>query len=97
MHTYLLTEDCNGTAINAQESNQGFEVYPNPFTEVLYFSAKDFKSQKWYLTDISGRQVGLGIMDAELQELQVESLPSGSYLLHLGNNTEMRHFRIQKQ
>lgn len=97
MHTYVLTEDCNGTAINDQENNTDLKIYPNPCSEVLYLADNGIKYKEWYLTDLSGRQMDAGRMEAERQEIQVKSLPSGSYMLHVRSTEEWLHFRIQKQ
>ena len=65
-------------------------IYPNPVTDILTVSiGNDMGSTEEYeLTDLQGRIVLSGVLEHNITNINIVSLTTGIYLLHLnGENT----------
>lgn len=68
-----------GTVGLAQHETLEFDVYPNPVNSVLYVKASS--ESDYRILDVNGRMVLNGTLFPITQNIQVEQLESGSYIL----------------
>ena len=88
----LLTSDACGT-VNTHDSAaiSRLVVFRNPFSEKLQFEIQSSTPENWLvlLTDMFGRKfMEIYVASNGLQEMPVEDLPSGLYLLSCENGRE---------
>lgn len=62
-----------------------FRLYPNPSSDKMYVSVGDKIAEEYTITDMAGRQVGGGSIGSSSGQIDIHSLPSGIYLLHIEN------------
>ena len=68
-----------------------FSVYPNPANGVLFVEAVHAPSlpdQTYRITNIMGQTLLQGSINAEIQQINIASLPAGLYFLSVGNTTQ---------
>ena len=81
------------TGINEQESDIIYSVYPNPADEILNI---DFKRQPdnnilFHIVDLNGRIVYSNLLMNSLHnEIPIESIPGGIYLMKLTSTLFIR-------
>ncbi len=70
-------------------------TYPNPVRNILYINpVKQFNSFK--ITDVNGQVVRTGSFTDETTQLDLTTIPAGSYVLHLENGSAVEIIRISK-
>lgn len=74
--TGVPVNQCFTSTDDESENNNTLSIYPNPTQDVLYLS----KSAKWKL----GSALGNELMSGEGNELNLMELPSGMYILSIG-------------
>ena len=69
-----------------------FAVYPNPTNGVLFVQTLGATSlpteQEYRITNLMGQTLMQGHITAETQQIDVESLPEGMYLINVGDTTQ---------
>ena len=68
-----------------------FSVYPNPANGVLFVEtahAPSLPDQTYRITNIMGQTLLQGSINAEIQQINIASLPAGLYFLSVGNTTQ---------
>lgn len=94
MHAFdykLSCATCNALSANSPELNLGFELYPNPATNVLTVTGatKMAGEMTFTLTDITGQMFMNGTLDQHAgsfqQNLNISTLAPGIYMLTVGN------------
>lgn len=77
------------------------EIFPNPMTDVLHVKLPDQTNGAGYvfsLTGIDGKNYAAGVFDEVNNEVNAESIPSGTYLLSVANSyRQIRTFKIVKK
>ena len=69
------------TGTNSVEFNEaGFQVYPNPATDLIIFKNADEYTEKWII-DVQGKMV----LKTNANEISVSHLPSGMYIVKYTN------------
>lgn len=68
-------------------------IYPNPVKDFLYIKNKNYKIVKISLFDISGKMVFSG----KTESINMQSLPSGNYVLNIQTNEGFHNFKIIKK
>ncbi len=68
-----------------------FSVYPNPANDILFVEtvhAQSLPDQTYRITNIMGQTLLQGSINAEIQQINIASLPAGLYFLSVGNTTQ---------
>lgn len=78
-----IGSDVNNVGINEFVSGAGISIYPNPANAVLTIETN--REFNYVMTDISGRVVGSGSLKNGNNQLQVQDLATGTYLIQLTN------------
>lgn len=77
------------------------EIFPNPMTDVLHVKLPDQTNGAGYvfsLTGIDGKNYAAGVFNEADNEVNAESIPSGTYLLSVANShRQIRTFKIVKK
>lgn len=68
-------------------------IYPNPVKDFLYIKNKNYKIEKILLLDISGKIIFSG----KSESINMQSLPSGNYVLNIQTNEGYHNFKIIKK
>lgn len=102
---YPLVIDNGSTVLVFAASNVGIEgfgaraavqVYPNPCTDRLVVEGA--LNTAWRITDLQGRTVSNGSFNGMgLQQLDVQALTTGSYILLMDSDGQDRAIRFNKQ
>ena len=74
-----------GTSID-EASRIQVKIYPTPASNVLYIETSVLYNVPFQIVDIQGRVVKSGIFSDSQNEIQVENLTSGSYVLKFENS-----------
>jgi hypothetical protein len=82
---------------NVEDQIKSWEIYPNPVIDKLNILA-DQHIQKWQIHSLQGQLVKEGFFSEKLEEqnLSLESLKSGVYLLVLQGTADTRTFKLIK-
>ena len=74
------------------------EVYPNPVNDYLNIKLKaDYEKNQFYkLFDLNGRLIQNEELSHDIQSIDMAGLQPAIYLLHLGNGSEFKEFKIIK-
>lgn len=90
----LLCDNDNSLALDEVQTNNGLDVYPNPFTNMLYVKLKAPLELSYQIMDLQGRIYLEGQVVNETQiDLSLEQLPAGTYLF---KTTSEKGTAIQK-
>lgn len=82
--SYVYTKKISITSLsNVEHTTNKFEVYPNPFVDVIHFSSVDHIKQV-SLFDMEGKQVLAPTLPSEIMSLS--KLSSGVYFLYVTND-----------
>jgi len=73
-----------------------FHFYPNPVQDMLYLKTGDHNAYTYYLSDITGRVLLQGDMKDQAT-LDVHSLTSGLYLLHIRSGGHSMTYKVSKR
>jgi hypothetical protein len=68
------------------ELELGIRVYPNPTTEVLNIEYYDAVQSNFTILDAAGRNVMSGMLQNELNTIDINMMAPGTYTLHIENN-----------
>lgn len=87
------------TALEPENSNENFKVFPNPVSDLLTVEINTILSDaRWQLYDLSGRAVQSGLMKTPSTTINTTPLPVGTYLLSLSNSgSVVRSVRVVKK
>lgn len=81
---------------SSEELNEmGITIFPNPTTEILNVES-DGKKTELFLLDITGRVVLEKSLNDPKGELNLQSLPTGQYLLKVQKNEKLATFKVIK-
>lgn len=94
--TPIFVNDLQFTSLTAPRISH-FTVYPNPSTGIVWISTTSESGFKYELSDISGRIIQAGKSYQERQLLNLESVSSGIYNLHVfdGRFSETRKIDLR--
>ena len=68
-----------------------FSLYPNPTNGILFVETHgraSIPNQTYHITNVMGQTVLSGNITAEIQQINIASLPAGLYFLSVGNTTQ---------
>ena len=76
-----------------------FKVYPNPTKDEITIKIDDFtgKNYEVILMDISGRIQYHETLEKRVQTISIEKIPTGIYLLRIGNEEKIGVVRLIKE
>ena len=86
-----VTEAMSTQHINEDNETASISVYPNPANNVLFVEtmhAPSLPDQTYRITNIMGQTLLQGSINAEIQQINIASLPAGLYFLSVGNTTQ---------
>ncbi len=91
--TITAIEYRNEFILGVTENVLSFNIYPNPATSHLTIESKSIL-QEYQIVSTDGRIVQKGMLNGTINNLDVQSLESGSYLLNVfdGNHQVMKRF-----
>jgi hypothetical protein len=92
---FTIVEDI--TAVNNQFSTQHLEIYPNPVPDILQVIT-DQPIRRIFITDLFGKQ--LKTFDSEMSDhvsIDVNDLPSGTYLIKVQTQNEIENGKFFKK
>jgi hypothetical protein len=74
-------------------------IYPNPTTDVLFIKNKNTRLEfNYQLFDITGKLIASSSKMVQVDQIDMTSLVSGTYLLHIqANNNSTKSFKIIKK
>ena len=77
---------------NKETNGNAFVVYPNPAKGILFVETRCATSlpekTQYRITNIMGQTLLQGSINAEIQQINIASLPAGLYFLSVGNTTQ---------
>jgi uncharacterized delta-60 repeat protein len=73
----------------------GISIYPNPSNGQLFIDLKDTKlyGLNYFITDLPGKKISSGTLQAKTTTLHIEGLSQGIYLLHLEHLGTLKFIR----
>ena len=95
MHTYVVAEDCGGMG-HEEPLKGGFQITPNPFSDLINVTFSGIPPQSWALFDMLGRKLGEGRIQSTFERIYTSGIPSGVYTLLLNYGGENRVQRLLK-
>ncbi len=85
------------TSLAENENEVSLQVYPNPAKELITLSSSvKHIGSNFQITDIQGRVVETGKISNQLVNIDIKSLPSGSYFIHVGEQNKLS-FKFLKE
>jgi hypothetical protein len=72
-------------------------VFPVPTHDFITVASNEYITYKAQLTDATGRLLSTNIISNGSNEIDVRSLASGIYFLHLESSVAIRNFKIIKE
>jgi len=99
------TEVFRPISVNYEGKEFGFYVFPNPTTETLYVSTYNFKAHSSVTVNISDflgrsvfyRQLTTNEFGSIDEDLDIQNLPAGTYLVQLSSEGLFWNFKIIKE
>lgn len=91
------------TSISPEQALSGIEIYPNPSQNTINISAKNVDlfsvGTKYTIIDATGKTVQAPILRVhpQLVKVNISSLPSGNYFIHLEKNQQQKAISFIKQ
>lgn len=89
----VFTSDDTTNAISKINLN-AIKIYPNPVQSKIYFE-ENFKEQKYYIYNLLGKVIKTGII--KNNEIEVEDLVSGMYLLTIESENSLHQQKFIKE
>lgn len=86
-----ITLDKN--TLSTDEILKGLAIYPNPAKDFLNIKSENYKINKSYIYDMSGKL----IMESSSQKIDIRILPSGGYILLINTDNGLKTFKWIKQ
>jgi len=86
--TFIITVSSQVTGVSQTRPDQKTRIYPNPASDKLYIERMDQINELDVLT-ITGRKVLSKAIRESETELDISSLPPGTYLIKLRNGTQV--------
>lgn len=86
------------TSITDVLAKTEINVSPNPSSNrITVSSSMSLKGVHYFLTDISGKNLGTGLLNESETTIDIQALPVGNYFLQIGNGIAKRTIQIAKQ
>ncbi|MBL4651898.1 MAG: choice-of-anchor B family protein [Flavobacteriales bacterium] len=74
----------NATGISNNEDNSfNVIVFPNPASESVIISTKDYKNASYQIVNINGQMVKSGNLLNSIETIQLNAIPNGTYLIEI--------------
>lgn len=83
------------TGLDELSVTETIRIYPNPVASTFVITNLD-RDTEFELLDLQGKKVMTGIVNPD-QEINIQSIPKGLYLLKLENSNLTRIIKMQKQ
>jgi len=79
---------CGITSVNdVRREENGITVFPNPATDIVTIKSTSNESKEYFMYSLSGNLVLNGTIESENQFVDLSRIPSGGYLLQIGDAT----------
>jgi len=88
-----ITLEKTATLATEDPKEKIIAIYPNPVKDFLYIKNKNYKIVKISLLDISGKIIFSG----KTESINMQSLPSGNYVLNIQTSEGFYNFKIIKK
>jgi hypothetical protein len=76
----------------------GFKLYPNPFQDIIQFQfINDFDNLQVIIFDLLGKRLVIEEVSQQNQEINVNNLSQGVYILRIEQNEKSRSFKMIKK
>lgn len=88
------------TAVSNVLNYKDWAVNPNPATTQFYINAPNgvVDHNSYTLTDVTGRSIMNGAINSGRQEVNIESLPNGMYMIHIyKDNNQVKTMKVVKE
>ncbi len=73
-------------------------IYPNPTAKSIFLNGLDYKTYQISVTNINGKQLlSQTITSTDQQEINLDELAQGYYVITLRKNDSVKHFKLIKQ
>ena len=83
------------TNITTSLSDENIEIYPNPFSDIIFVSASDGGSIE--ITDVSGKVVYYSTLSTGINEISTSHFSKGLYVVKIQNEDKsIQTFKIVK-
>lgn len=98
LHQYFDNSQCNLSTINGVEetANAQVSVFPNPFEDVFTINGNWEQGTSYSVFDAKGRAVQNGLLNQRSLSIDGADLPSGFYLILVGEGSERQTVRLLK-
>jgi len=88
----------SSTSINELSTNNGIAIYPNPANSYLIITTGYFDNTRIYtLYNLLGQQVTTGSLHLKTNTLNLENLPSGTYILAVKTEGKQYNYKFIKE
>jgi hypothetical protein len=96
----IITQGFHQTNLTVVSTNDpfisGFSVYPNPFQHELIIQNESGKKIAIHLFNIMGQCISDYTILPGTQQIQLNGLPAGTYILEAKTNDQKQHFTLEK-
>jgi hypothetical protein len=83
IYTIYANKSMSSTDVKKVNPAENISVYPNPATETLFISLEEHTSRQLIITDLTGRKLISRSLNGVKNEISLETLSSGLYMLSL--------------
>lgn len=84
------------TALEQNNANDPVSIYPNPCKDHIYISCGSFIPLHYQIHDVTGKLITEDKYRSN-QKININSLPTGIYMLSLINNDDKKMVRLEKR
>ena len=84
------------TNVNDHNQLTGLDVFPNPVSSILNISNKSHSELQFTLRSLDGKEILKDHLNIGLNELNLQFLSSGHYILCIKNSSSQQNFSIEK-
>lgn len=85
----------NMLGLEKEQSNNKYEVYPNPASDYIYVSGGEKAPLEFQIFALTGQLIQSGVL--ENSRVDIVSIPSGQYILKLSSDQDVYVTRIVKE
>ena len=93
----IVANFSDATSVTDIDNNIAFNVYPNPATDIITFETYGKNNFTYKIVNITGAVVMQGVIDENKKQLDISQIPSGVYMISVGDNTATETIRFLKQ
>jgi hypothetical protein len=96
----IITQGFHQTNLTIVSTNNpsisGLKIYPNPVEQDLIIENQSGKTIKFHLFTITGQCISDHVVSPGSQNLKLNAVPAGSYILEATTDDQKQNFTIEK-